>query len=232
MLFKPPTEKDLPDGKMSPNAKVRALFSLQWNFYRDSYYKLLLVAGIQLVIILVLAIALGVIGYVGTPPPKYFARNALNQIVELYPLNKPRYGDEQVRQFVTDAVLESMNFTFDDYKYRLQKAAPYFTDRGFAEWDNALRRARVYDQLEEKQLLMRTTLVQVPSIDKNASKVWASTGRYMWVVDVDVMRTLSDRAASKSTPYRYKVFVQQKPYTERSSGLAIYSVREEAAGTR
>ena len=90
----------------------------------------------------------------------------------------------------------------------------------------------MYEQLEEKQLLMRTTLVQVPVIDKNESKVWASTGRYMWVAYVDVMRTLSDRAASKSTPYRYKVLVQQMPYTERSSGLAIFSVREEAAGTR
>jgi len=42
----------------------------------------------------------------------------------------------------------------------------------------------------------------------------------------------SDKVRITSTPYRYKVFVQQMPYTERSSGLAIYSVREEAAGTR
>ena len=53
-MFKVPTQKDLPDAKLSADQKVKVLYSLQWNFYRDSYYKLLKIAGIQLVIIALL----------------------------------------------------------------------------------------------------------------------------------------------------------------------------------
>lgn len=229
-MFKAPTEKDLPDLKLSTAQKVKVLYSLQWNFYRESYYRLLKIAGIQLAIITLLAIALLFIGITGTPEPKFFARNAQNQVVELLPLSEPQRTDDQVRQFATDAVLEAMNFTYDDYKFRLQKSAVYFTDRGFAEWDDALRRGTIYQQLEEKQLLMRTTLVNVPQLDKSASRAYG--GRYIWILYVDVLRTLTDKAATKSTPYRYKVYVQQVPYTERASGLAIYSVKEELNGAR
>lgn len=229
-MFKVPSEKDLPDTKMNTAQKVKVLYSLQWNFYRESYYKLLKIAGIQLVIIGLLATALITIGILGTPEPKFFARNAQNQVVELFALSEPQRTDEQVRQFATDAMLEAMNFTYDDYKFRLQKAAVYFTDRGFAEWDDALRRGSIYQQLEEKQLLMRTTLVNVPQLDKTASRAYG--GRYVWILYLDVMRTLTDKASTKSTSYRYKVYVQQVPYTERASGLAIYSVKEEVNGAR
>lgn len=229
-MFKVPTQKDLPDAKLSADQKVKVLYSLQWNFYRDSYYKLLKIAGIQLVIIALLTLALLAVGILGTPEPKFFARNAQNQVVELLPLSEPQRTDDQVRQFATDGILEAMNFTYDDYKFRLQKAAVYFTDRGFAEWDDALRRGTIYQQLEEKQLLMRTTLVNVPQLDKNASRAYG--GRYIWILYVDVLRTLTDKAATKSSTYRYKIYVQQVPYTERASGLAIYSVKEETPGAR
>ena len=230
-MFKVPKETDITDGKkLTPAQTVQALFAAQWGFYRDGYYKLLQIAAIELGIILILAFCLLMVGVAGTPEPKYFARNAQNQIVELTALSEPLKTDDQVRQFVTDGVLEAMNFTYDDYKFRLQKASIYFTDKGFAEWDDALRRATVYQQLEEKQLLMRTNLVNVPQIDKANSKAYG--GRYIWIVYVDVLRTLSDKVATKSTPYRYKVYVQQVPYTERASGLAIYSVKEELVGVR
>ena len=107
-MFKAPTEKDLPDLKLSTAQKVKVLYSLQWNFYRDSYYRLLKIAGLQLAIIGVLALALVFIGITGTPEPKFFARNAQNQVVELLPLSEPQRTDEQVRQFATDAVLEAI----------------------------------------------------------------------------------------------------------------------------
>lgn len=224
-MFKAPTEKDLPDVKLSTSQKVKVLYSMQWSFYRDSYYRLLKIAGIQFFIILLLSFSLLFLAKMGTPDPKFFARNAQNQVVELLPLSDQQYTDDQARQFVTDAVLDSMNFTFDDYKYRLQKAAVFYTDQGFAEWDNALRRGSIYQQLEEKQLLMRTTLVNVPQIDRVASKAYG--GRYVWVVYVDVLRTLTDKANTRSNNYRYKVYVQQVPTTERTSGMAIYSVKQQ-----
>jgi len=227
-MFKPPDEKDLSDTQMTPTQKVRALYSLQWHFYRNNYYKLLNIAMIQLGIISLLVIALVFIGVMGAPEPKFFARNAQNQIVKLHPLTSPQRTDDQVRQFVTDAMLASMNFTFDDYALRLQEAATYFTDAGFEEWVTALRRANLFQQLEEKNLLMRTNLTSVPQIDVENSRAYGN--RFVWVVYVDVLRTLSDRAASVSTPYRYRVFVQQMPVTERASGLAIYSVREQRPG--
>ena len=223
-MLKPPSEKDLPD-KLSPSDTVKALYALQWNFYRDNYYKMLKIAAVQIAIIIVLGGAIMFMSMMGTPEPKYFARNAQNQIVGLEPLHIPQKTDEQVRQFATDAVLESMNFTYDDYKYRLQKAATYFTDAGFASWDDALRRGTIYKQLEEKQLLMRTTLVNVPQIDKTKSGSYG--GRYIWILDVDVMRTMTNKVETLSSPYKYKVYIQQVPYYERASGLAIYSVKEQ-----
>lgn len=225
-MFKPPVEKDITQNKkMTASQTVQALFSAQWGFYKHGYETLLKMASIQTIIIILLSIALMGLAMLGNPPPRYIARNAQNQLVEVLPMNEPQRSDEAVRQFVTDAVLDSMNFTYDDYKLRLQKAATYFTDYGFAEWDNALRAGSVYKQLEEKSLLMRTTLVNVPQIDKEKSKAYGN--KYVWVVYVDVVRTLSDRVNTKSNNYRYKVMVQQIPTTERAFGLAIYAIKEE-----
>ncbi len=223
-MLKPPSEKNLPE-HLSAQDGANQLFLMQWDFYRESYYRMLKLCGALVLLILVLAAALVAMGFLNNPEPKYFARSVQNQIIPMVPLSEPHHSDDKVRQFVTDAVLESMNFTYDDYKLRLQKSATYFTDSGFAGWENALRRGTVFQQLEEKQLLMRTNLVSVPQIDKAVSKAY--NGVYIWVVYVDVMRTMTNRTETISTPYRYKVNVQQVPLYERASGMAIYSIKEE-----
>jgi hypothetical protein len=230
-MFKPPTENDITSNKkMTPAQTVRALYTAQWKFYKHGYETMLKIAGFQLLLIIILAVSVMFLAMLGNPPPKYFARNAQNQVIPLLPLADPQHTDEDVRQFVADALLASMNFTYDDYKLRLENAATYFTDGAFANLDNAYQASSLYKQLEEKQLLMRTNLISVPQIDKNASK--SAGGRYYWVVYADVQRTLSDRVETRNTPYRYRILVQQVQTTERSRGLAIYSLREENSPTR
>ena len=68
-MFKVPSEKDLPDAKLSTTQRVKVLYSLQWHFYRNSYYQLLKIAGIQLAIIGLLSMALYSLELLELPNP-------------------------------------------------------------------------------------------------------------------------------------------------------------------
>lgn len=180
----------------------------------------------QFVIILILGITVMFMAMNGNPEPRYFLVNQHNQFVPIEPLSEPGRSDEQVRQFVTETILAAMNFTHDDYQLRLNSAASYFTDDGIAAWNNALIASRLIDQVKERQLLLRTQLLSSPVIDKSNSKNY--NGIFAWTVYVDVIRTLSDKNESKANNYRYKVMVRRVPTTERASGLAVYSMKEES----
>ncbi len=225
-LFKKPSESDLSENKkLTPQQTVRALYSAQWRFYKFGYDAMLKISIIEFIIILILSVSMMFMTMSGNPEPRYFLVNQHNQFVPIEPLSEPGRSDEQVRQFVTDAILASMNFTHDDYKLRLNDAAAYFTDDGITSWNNALVASRLIDQMKEKQLLVRTQLISAPVIDKAMSKNYGGT--YAWSVYVDVVRTLSDRNESKSGNYKYKVSVRRVNTTERASGLAIYGLKEE-----
>lgn len=229
-LFRSPTEKDISgNGKLTPAQTVRALYSAQWGFYKYGYDTMLKIAAVQFVIILILTSALFFLAAAGTPEPKFFAVNAQRQITEILPLSEQRISDNQVRQFATDALLESMNFTYDDYNQRIENAADYFTDEGFTAYKTALRDSRVFDQLKEKQLLMRTVVTSVPEIDKANSKNYGGT--FIWVVNVSTKRTLTDRAQALSVSYSYRMYIRQVPFTERPLGMAIYSIKQTTEPT-
>lgn len=226
-LFKSPTEKDVSgNGKLTPAQTVRALFSAQWGFYKYGYDTMLKIAAIEFVIIVILSLALLFLAASGVPEPKFFAVNAQRQITEILPLSEQRISDNQVRQFATDALLESLNFTYDDYNQRIENAADYFTDEGFTAFKTALKDSRVFDQLKEKQLLMRTVITSVPEIDKANSKNYGGT--HIWVLNVTTKRTLTDRAQVLSVNYSYRIFVRQVPFTERPLGMAIYSIKQNS----
>lgn len=224
-LFKSPVEKDIPgQAKMTPTQTVRALYSAQWGFYKYGFDTMLKIAGIELIIILILAAAVAFLAGAGAPEPKYFWVNSQRQLGEINPVSEATENENQVRQFVTDAVLESMNFTYDDYKQRLTKAAVYFTDEGYTAWTNALRDGGVFSQMQEKSLLLRTVLTAAPELVKADSKKYGDV--FIWVYTVEVQRTVTDRSTVKTSSYTYKVNVRQVPLSEKPAGLAIYSIKE------
>ena len=226
-LFRKPSESDVSEGKkLSPAGTVRALYSAQWKFYKYGYDTMIKISIIEFIIIVILGVTLMFMASNGNPEPRYFLVNQHNQFVPIEPLYEPGRSDEQVRQFVTEAILASMNFTHDDYKLRLNDAASYFTDDGITSWNNALVSSRIIEQMKERQLLIRSQLINAPVIDKSNSKPY--NGIHVWTVYVDVMRTMSDRNESKTMNYKYKVMVRRVPTTERASGLAIYSLKEES----
>lgn len=225
-LFRKPSESDVSDNKkLTPAQTVRALYSAQWKFYKFGYDTMVKISVAQFLIILVLGVTIMFMAMNGNPEPRYFLVNQHNQFVPVEPLTEPGRSDEQVRQFAADTILAAMNFTHDDYKLRLNDAAHYFTDEGIAAWNNALVSSRLIDQVKERQLLVRTQLLSTPVIDKSNSKNYG--GIYAWTVYVDVIRTMSDRNESRSSNYKYKVMIRRVPTTERASGLAVYSLKEE-----
>ena len=71
-MLKPPSEKNLPE-HLSAQDGANQLFLMQWDFYRESYYRMLKLCGALVLLILVLAAALVAMGFLNNPEPKYFA---------------------------------------------------------------------------------------------------------------------------------------------------------------
>jgi hypothetical protein len=228
-IFKSPTENDIPESsRMTSTERVRALYSAQWGFYKYGFDTMLKIAGVELLIIVILAIALLCLAAAEAPAPKYFWVNSQRQIGEIQPLSEASTQEAHVRQFISDGVLEAMNFTYDDYQQRQEKSSIYFTDDGFAAWTNALKDSGVFSQIKEQKLLLRTVLTAVPSIIKDQSKAYGST--FIWVYNVEVLRTVSSSIKVLTNNYKYKILVRQVPFSEKASGLAIYSIKEVPRG--
>ncbi len=229
LLKKPPTEKDIRakygNKKLSADETVALLYAEQWGFYKHGYETMFKIAGYQLIIIILLMISVSFFAIRGTPRPDYFAQDTNGRITKLEPLSEPIKSDEQIKQFVKDAVLASLNFSYADYELRKNDSAKFYTDDGSVAFEEALKRSNILDQVKTAQLLLSTTWNGNPVIDK--SKSGDTSGTYIWVVDADLTMELSNGSQKKAIPAKMSFYVVRVPSLERAEQVAIYRVKQK-----
>lgn len=206
-------------GKME-DALKRA-FGERWKFYRDSYYKIFKLNIVLMAIIVLQTIIIFFLAAQDTPEPRYFTTDNNGNITEIFSANKA-LPDKVITDFVEEAVEYSYTYNFKNSEEIMTNAQEYFTDTAWKVYKKSSEQNLLPAIIDGNLLMQTSKLSAARIISKSTLK-----GRAVWTLEIDVVRTLIDRANSKSKPAKYQITVIRESENIRPRKLAILSLTEK-----
>lgn len=157
------------------------LVGLRTQFYRDSYRKVVMVFLLSLIINIGLA---GLFFYKLTHPPrpKYFPTSVNGRILPLKPLDQANQSPEAVLQWSTQAALAAYNYNYKTWRQDLQAASQFFTDRGWNNFQEALRSSRTIDAVVRRKWIVTAAATKAPVILNQAVLRGYKEPRMAWQI--------------------------------------------------
>lgn len=203
---------------------LKKAFGERWGFYRDGYYKMFKLLIFSIVIILIEALAIAYLAMRDAPVPKYFTTDANGNIAEIIPTSRP-LSDKAVTSFVEEAIENIYTLNFSDHDQVINDAQEFFTDQAWLVYKKSTEENLLPAIIESNLVMTTSKLSAAQIISKSTLK-----GRQLWTVEIDVVRTLSDRSNKKSKTTKYRVTVIRESENIRPRKLAILSITDRTAG--
>ena len=157
---------------------------LRNEFYRDNYRRVVGALLLAVVIIIILATALG---YMVThpPAPKYFATDPQGRLIELVPLAKPNLSNAALLQWANIASVASFSYNFVNYRQELQAASEFFTTDGWKAFIVALNQSNNLQAITAKKLIVSAVATGAPVVLQQG----VIDGVYSWQVEMPMLIT-------------------------------------------
>lgn len=215
---------------MDPNMEDEALYQVRLHddFYRDSFYKVVLImASIFLGIALMIGMALYI--YLHKPAPKYFPVGDEWRILTPVPVDKPHLENSELLQWVSNAVTKVFTYDFIRYNTQLTKAKPYFTDDGWQNFLNQLNIYANYNKVQSDKMFVYGVPAGAPIILNDSSTGGLSSGRYAWLVQipVDIYYAYAGNTQTLPQTLTLQLLVVRVPTLNNLDGVAIDNVEVE-----
>lgn len=186
-------------------------------FYRDGYRNLTRIALIQTVVIFGLVIGVIALVLSAEPQDRFFATTADGRLVPMVPLSQPNLSPAAVMSWTAQAATDVMTFGFHDFQMRMQDNSKYFTRRGWANFTEALERARFLEMVQTRQQVLTAAPASAPVLIQEG----VVNGIYRWVIDMPLMVTFQTGASNDSQTINLRLFVVRVPTLDNPTGLAI-----------
>jgi len=205
--------------------------TLQDDFYRDSFTKVVLVI-IAMVIGIALTVAMACYLYLHQPAPKYFHTDNEFRIVASIPIDKPSLKNPEVLQWVSNIVSKVFIYDFNHYQSQLERAKPYFTADG---WQNFLNQLNIYaneTKVESGKMFVSGVPAGAPIILNDSSIGGLVSGRYAWLVQIPVDINYAYAGSDQQLPQTLtlRIMVVRVPDLDNLDGVAIENVEVEKSG--
>lgn len=186
-------------------------------FYRDGYRTLLRIAVMQGVIIFGL-IALNI--FITTsrePMDKYFATTEDGRLIPMLPLDQPNLSEPALMSWAAQAATESMTFSFNDFRRRLQDASRHFTKTGWESFTAALQKSRIMETVEASQQVVSAAPQGAPVILQEG----VMGGRYVWRLQMPMLITYQSGTRARTDSWLVNMVVVRVPRLESPNGVGI-----------
>jgi len=193
--------------------------SLQDNFYRDSFNKLLLLIT-ALVFAIVLLGMTSVYLYTQKPRPIAFRVSEDWRVMPPVPVQQPYVSVPELSQWVSDTLMKIFAFDFVNYKEQVQAALPYFTEAGWKVFLNQLNNYANGDDIAKRKLFVNGVPGGAPSILNQG----VLSGRYAWWVEMPLEVRYIDLDRSWSRVLTLQLLVVRVPTLNNLAGIAIDNV--------
>jgi len=200
------------------------MVNLRNDFYRQKFYLLLAVYVLSLVAIFVLASTL-VYLYSTKAKPGYFVANQKGQLQKYVPLTRLNMSEQELLDWVVEAVESATSFDYVNYRGQLQNAQKYFTESGWKNYMQALELSGNLLPITEKFWVADTKITSTPKLLKEGIVGGAKAYRYsMQMKSTYLKPDLYSGKDVHSELYDVTVIVLRKSMLESYKGLAIFSI--------
>lgn len=191
------------------------LIRLRNNFYRDNYRR---VMKLLLLLALVLVVALGTIFYLLShrPSPQYFATTESGQVLNLIPLSAPMYNSTSLLSWAVDTATRAYNFSFVDYRAKLQSLQPRFTRDA---WSQFLEAQKVNLKAVAGNQMIVSAVVSGPAVILHEGLL--PDGSYAWRVQMRILTTIETASDTAQSGHLVSMLIKRVSTLEDPHGIAV-----------
>lgn len=186
-------------------------------FYRDGYRTLLRIAVIEAMIILALVGAMYFVIEVHQPENRYFATTEDGRLVPMVPLSEPNLSVPALMSWSAQAASETMTFSFNDYKRRLQQSSRNFTRIGWVSFTTALEKSGIIDKVVANNQVATAVPASAPILIQEG----IVNGRYQWQVQVPLLVTYQAGSSVQDVKMMVNLLLVRVPKLESPNGVGI-----------
>lgn len=193
------------------------LIRLREDFYRDGFYKALMI-----LLILLIAVALLISGsvylFVSKPAPVTFATDNEWRVLQPVPLNQPYIKTPDLLQWASDALTKVFALDFVNYMEELKGYSPYFTTNGWQKFLDQLNIYANYDAVQRGKLFINDAPAGAPYVLNQG----LLQGKYSWWIQMPIRITSTTSGGrGQSVQLVIQILVVRVPTLNNLYGVGI-----------
>lgn len=215
-------KKDAPVPSKKPEPQVVAdpmsAVVIRNSYYRDGFRRMLAAAYFGSMAIVALIVVL--VGFINLHEKRdrYFVTTSDGKVIEMTSLDEAGLTQQELGEWVTKAVSDTMSFGYSDYKQKLQAAAPYFTKNGWDGFTAMLQQAKLVQAVEsQQQTVTAKPAGQLALLEQGVGL----DGRYFWHVKLPLGLTYQAGSKSSGAVITLDLIVVRAPSLEKPQGVSI-----------
>lgn len=192
------------------------------NQYRDGYR---LVMKWILVMALMSVLFTALLSYLSLfrKPPAYYATTTSGEVVPLHALSEPVVTSKYILQWASLATRDVLNIGFANYQQQFEQAKPYFTSKGWEQFQEALTSSKLLQTIEDQHVDMSAVVSGAPVILGQA----VVHGRFTWRIKLPVLITFTSASSQTKQSLYVTMDVQRVPVLDAEKGIQISNFTTE-----
>lgn len=207
---------------MNTNDALTTVFARN-TFYRRLHYLVLATLALAITVIgILLGILVHMLRYPN--PPLYFATDDVGRLIHVVPVDTPNMSQQDVINWVIDALQNALSFDFINFRAQLQNAQRYFTDFGWRNYMDAQKATNNFVALDTRKMVFLAQVIGQPTLVTQG----ILGGAYAWKFDMPVIMTYLyppyDDKSRYTNSLDVSVVVQRQPILQSYRGLGIVQV--------
>lgn len=193
--------------------------SIQENFYRDSFGKVVFVIGcVFLSIVFLGAVSLYI--FMNRPPPITFRVADEWRVVAPVPIQQPYLSNPEMLQWVSDVFPRVFDLDFLRIDTQLADVKKYFTDNGYQIYLNQLKNYADKNMVQVNRMFVHAEPTRAPVIVNQG----VLSGRYAWWVQMPVIISYAGMKEKPDAYLSMQVLVVRTDTTNNLTGILIDNV--------
>lgn len=194
-------------------------------YLRNAFYKrkCYFALGIMVLSIIVIAVLIGMIGYLIKTPtePRYFIADKVGRLIPAISLQEPNMSLENVMAWTTEAVESAYSYDYINYHEQMQHAQIYFSEYGWRNYMKGLKDSGNMVALSERKLAILAKVIGKPKL--LVQGLLGST--YAWKFEIYLLVTYYpapyDEKSKFQNPLLLTVIVNRQNLLSSYKGLGI-----------
>ena len=195
------------------------IVTIQDDFYRDGFKKILIVLLMVLFAIVLLA-SISIYLHYTKPSPTTFFVDREFRVQGAVSVDQPYLSEPDMLQWVGASIPRAFSYDFLHYNDQLKKAQTFFTENGWQVFLNHLNNYVSYNYVTTNKLFVNGTPAGAPYIlDQRVL-----SGRYAWLVQMPVLLKMTGYGVNSAKTLTLQILVVRISTLNNLNGIAIDNV--------